>query len=126
MVTIVKFKRARTTYVVPLTLTVKKNLTREYFVGNLVQAINASGGLRLVDDDPVEDLPIEDGGLEVSASDIELAFPKAKDSPYNNQWVPIHGDDSIEKVVLNDYDLIAFKFADDDDFRIEQLEYVEE
>lgn len=113
---------------IPLTLDVKKNLTREYFLDALVEAINLSGGLRLVDNvDVGEDLPLdEEDGLEVSASDLELAFPKTKESPYDNEWIPIEDDVSLKTVVLNDYDLIAFKFADDELFRVEQLEYVDQ
>lgn len=125
-ITIIKFKRSRTTYVVPLVLD-KKNLLREYFLESLVEAINSSGGLRLVDIDGGEDVPLdEDDGLQVTSPDLELAFPKSKESPYDNEWIPIEDDLSLKTVVLNDYDILAFKFADDEHFRVEQLEYVDE
>lgn len=110
-------------------LDAKKNLSKEYFLESLAEAINLSGGLRLVDsvDEGDEDLPLDDDeGLQVTASDLEIAFPKTKESPYENEWIAIDDDASLRAVVLNDYDLIAFKFADDNDFRVEQLEYVEE
>lgn len=112
---------------VPIALNLKKRLTREFILDSLVQAINSSGGLRLVDDDIAgEDLPgDEDDGLQVTTADIEIALPKSKDAPYDNNWLPIGDDSTVQAVVFNDYDLLAFKFADDDAFRIEQLEYVE-
>lgn len=111
---------------VPLTLD-KKNLLREYFLSSLVEAINSSGGLRLVDIDVGEDLPLdEEEGLQVSGADLELAFPKSKESPYDNEWIAIEDDLSLKTVVFNDYDILAFKFADDELFRVEQLEYVDE
>lgn len=111
---------------VPLVLD-KKNLLREYFLESLVEAINSSGGLRLVDIDGGEDVPLdEDDGLQVTSPDLELAFPKSKESPYDNEWIPIEDDLSLKTVVLNDYDILAFKFADDEHFRVEQLEYVDE
>lgn len=92
----------------------------EYFVDSLVHAVNSSGGLRLVE------LIEEDEGIQVSALDIELAFPKTKETPFNNEWIPISDDTSIEQTVLNDYDIIGFKYVDDADFNIEQPVYEEE
>lgn len=121
-----KFKRQKTTYVVPLVLD-KKNQARDYFLTSLTEAINASGGLRLVDlDESGEDFPIEDEGLQVSPEDLEIAFPKTKELPYDNVWIAIEDDLSLQAVVINDNDLLGFKHADDADFHILQLEYIEE
>lgn len=93
-----------------------------------MEAINESGGLRLVDAAELgDDVPVDDeDGLQVSADELSLAFPKTKESVYDNEWIPIEDDLSVKTVVLNDYDVLAFKFADDADFRVEQLEYVDE
>lgn len=124
-ITIIKFKRSRSTYSIPLALDVKKNLTLKYFTNAVVHAINSSGGLRLVDnEDPADQVDIQEG-LQVTSGDIQLALPKNKENPYDNVWFPVDDDLSLQTVVFNDYDLIAFKFEDDQDFHIEQLEYVE-
>ncbi|OBA21750.1 hypothetical protein METBIDRAFT_12224 [Metschnikowia bicuspidata var. bicuspidata NRRL YB-4993] len=119
-ITIVKFKRARSTYVISLILNQKKNLTVDHFISSLVHAINSSGGLRLVELIDTEDK------VQVAPEDIELAYPRTKDAPYSNEWIPILDDLAIELTVLNDYDIIGFKFTDDADFMIEQPVYEEE
>lgn len=111
-----------------MVLSNKKNLTQEYFISSLVNAINSSGGLRLVDNiDPEEDLPLPDEeGTTVNAEDILLALPKDRQNPQENNWFPVTDDEHISAVVFNDYDLVAFKFADDEDFAIEQPVYEEQ
>lgn len=66
--------------------------------------------------------PPEEEGIEVSTEDILLALPKDRSAPYENQWFPIEDDKQLEDLIFNDYDIIAFKFADDEGFHIEQLE----
>lgn len=105
----------------------KKNQSRDYFLTSLTEAINASGGLRLVDlDESGENFPIEDEGLQVAPEDLEIAFPKTKELPYDNVWIAIEDDLSLQAVVINDNDLLGFKHADDADIQILQLEYIEE
>lgn len=105
-----------------MTLTVKKNLKTSCFVLALVHAINSSGGLRLVDDE--EDTDVAPEGLQVTADEIEIALPKNRETPYDNAWF-VATDEALQSLVFNDYDLLAFKFADDENFRIEALEYAE-
>lgn len=105
----------------PLALT-KKTQTAASFVDLLVQAINASGGLVIVDDDADPDAPAD--ALPVSAADLELALPKTKDAPYNNDWIA--ADDLVlATVAFADNDIVAFKHADDAAFNIVQSEYVD-
>ncbi|KAM9912376.1 hypothetical protein OXX69_002615 [Metschnikowia pulcherrima] len=121
-ITIVKFKRARSTYVASLILNQKKNLTLKHFVDTLVEAINSSGGLRVIESSE----GAAEEGIQVSSEEIELAYPKARDTPYANEWIPIVDDSAIESTVMNDHDVIGFKYADDADFNIEQPVYEEE
>ncbi|GEQ72105.1 hypothetical protein JCM33374_g5791 [Metschnikowia sp. JCM 33374] len=118
------FKRARSSYVVSLILNQKKNLTLGYFIDALVQAINSSGGLRIIES--IDEIPSAEDGIQVTAEDMELAYPKTRESPYANEWIHISDDSAIESVVLNDYDIIGFKHADDQDFGIEKPVYEEE
>lgn len=111
---------------VPVQLGVKKNFTIKFFVESLIQSINLSGGLHLVEDHGSEEFPIEpEAGLQVDAADITLALPKVKESPYDNLWIPVEDDLTLQSVIFQDFDLLAFKFVDDDDFNIQQPEYVE-
>lgn len=123
-ITIVKFKRSRSSYVVSLILNQKKNLTLEYFVDALVQAINSSGGLRIME--LMEGTDLAEDGIQVTPEEIEIAFPKARDSPYANEWIHISDDLAIELTILKDYDTIGFKYVDDADFSIEQPVYEED
>ncbi|PVH17421.1 uncharacterized protein CXQ87_000306 [Candidozyma duobushaemuli] len=124
-VTILKFKRSRSTYSIPLILD-KKSLNQETFITALTNAINSTGGLRIVDNlDPEEEgiPPPEEEGVEVSAEDISLALPKDRNAPHENNWFPVEEDKQLEDLVFNDYDYIAFKFADDSGFHIEESEF---
>lgn len=110
----------------------KKNLTQEYFINSLVHAINSSGGLRLVDNiDPEENIPEEDiplpdeEGTQVNPEDILLALPKDRGNPQENNWFHVTDDENLSTVVFNDYDIVAFKHADDEDFSVEQPIYDE-
>lgn len=107
-------------------MSVKKNFTIKFFVDSLVECINLSGGLHLVENDEQEDPEIiQEGGLQVEATDITLALPKVKESPYDNLWIPVDDDQTLQSVVFQDFDLLAFKFVDDKDFNIQQPEYIE-
>ncbi|KAF5210434.1 hypothetical protein E0198_003310 [Clavispora lusitaniae] len=122
-VTILKFKRARSTYVIPIQLTVKKNFTIASFTETLAEAINLSGGLHIIEDGSMADEGEPDEGLQVKASDLTIALPKVKETPYDNVWIPVEDDSTLQTIVFQDYDIIAFKFGDDVEFRIEQPEY---
>ncbi|PVH20082.1 hypothetical protein CXQ85_001861 [Candidozyma haemuli] len=127
-VTILKFKRSRSTYSIPLILD-KKTLNQETLITALKNAINSSGGLRIVDNLDVDEEgipPPEEEGVEVTAEDLSLALPKDRSAPHENQWYPVEDDKQLEDLVFNDYDLIAFKFADDQEFRIEESEFGEQ
>lgn len=64
-----------------------------------------------------------DEGVKVDASELELAFPKSKESPYDNEWIPVEDDTSVKTVVINDYDILAFRTADESVFHVEQAQY---
>ncbi|QRG35999.1 hypothetical protein FDK38_000325 [Candidozyma auris] len=124
-VTLLKFKRSRSTYCIPLVLT-KKTLNQEHLITALTHAINSTGGLRVVDNMNSEEdgMPLPDEeGVEIAAEEISLALPKDRGDPHSNQWFPISDDKDLENLVFNDYDIIAFKSRDDSDFYIEQSEY---
>lgn len=87
---------------------------------SLVTSINLSGGLHIADD--IDD----DEGLQVNGEDISIAIPATRDAPYDNKWRPIEDDTTLEDIGLDDYTLLAFKFVDDADFHIMQLEYNEQ
>lgn len=110
------------TYVVPLALD-KTTLTKDAFIDNLVTAINASGGLRIVEDEVPSDIQ---PGTQVSAEDIVLALPSNRDAPYDNEWIEVIEDEPLKSVVFNDYDILGFKYIDDADFHITKPEYVEQ
>lgn len=111
---------------VPIYLGLKKNLTIKFFVDALIQSINLSGGLQLVESDGSEELPERpQEGSQVDVADITLALPKIKESPYDNVWIPVDDDLTLQSKVFQDFDLLAFKFVDEEAFNIQQPEYVE-
>lgn len=107
---------------IPLVLQ-KHNITRNYFILALVDSINASGGLHFGTIENPEDYQ---PGLQVSVEDIEIALPKARDNPYDNQWIEIGDDEPLRGVIFNDYDILTFKHLDDADYHIDKPEYIEQ
>ncbi|CUM47390.1 unnamed protein product [Debaryomyces tyrocola] len=152
-ITIIKFKRNKSTYVLPLDLNTKASLSLENFKSSLAKAIEQSGGISLVEEDEEtnkldeDDIEVpkseyidnmeNDGMMEdneedfknmiqdVKADNLILALPKDKTSPYDNNWIEITDDSSISSLKFNDYDVIAFKHVDDDRFFISEAAYDE-
>lgn len=107
---------------IPLVVSAK-NLSREFLILALVSAINASGGLNIVSEEVPSDLQ---SGSQITAEDILLAYSQTRDSPYENQWTEIVGDENLQAMILVDYDIFAFKYVDDAEFFINKPEYVEQ
>lgn len=111
----------------------------------LVYAINSSGGLLLEDNeepdaldeedeidvpksDYMEEVDIkEEPGLApkkiVDVKDITLAVPKDKAAPYDNQWIELADEQNFDLIKFSDYDLIAFKYVDDENYAIVEANY---
>lgn len=96
-------------------------LTQDHLILSLVTAINASGGLHLGTDELTLDKP----GLQIAPDEILLALPKARDTPYENEWLEVVDDDPLRAIIFNDHDVVAFKYVDDADFHIKKPEYEE-
>ncbi|KSA03304.1 uncharacterized protein AC631_00942 [Debaryomyces fabryi] len=152
-ITIIKFKRNKSTYVLPLDLSTKASLSLKNFKASLATSIEQSGGLSLVEEDEEtnkldeDDIEVpksefidnleNDGMMEdnaedtkniihdLKADDLVLALPKDKTSPYDNNWIEITDDSSISSLQFNDYDIIAFKHVDDDTFFVSEAAYDE-
>lgn len=62
---------------------------------------------------------------DIKSLDIKIAIPKDKSSPYDNQWIEIIRDEDFEMIGLNDYDILGFKFIEDDDIKIIEAAYDE-
>ncbi|CUM64301.1 LOW QUALITY PROTEIN: uncharacterized protein PRCAT00001901001 [Priceomyces carsonii] len=150
--TILKFKRDRTTWVIPLDLTIKNNFTLKVFKEKLKESINSSGGLIINDsesrasDYEAENeeemaIPVPKSGYademdvaldddlnvvhQIGIEEIRLAIPKDKLSPYDNQWIELHEDESLQRILFSDYDIIAFRYTGDENFTIREAAYVE-
>ncbi|KAK6458274.1 uncharacterized protein RJT20DRAFT_126258 [Scheffersomyces xylosifermentans] len=149
-ISILKFKRGKTTYVIPFDTSVKSALSLDNLKASLADAIVASGGLELVekdepqdpigDDDEIDedDIPVpksefEDDMLEiddpnvvkdVSAVDIRLAVPRDKTTPYSNDWLEVD-DSALSSIEFNDYDILAFSYGTEDNFNIIEAAYDE-
>lgn len=107
---------------IPLVVS-SQNLNLQFLILALVSAINASGGLNIV----TEEVPIDiQTGTQITAEDILLAYPLTRDTPYENQWTEIVGDDNLKAMILADYDIFAFKYIDDAEFHITKPEYIEQ
>lgn len=135
----------------PLDLNTKGSLSLKNFKSSLAKSIEQSGGLSLIEEDEEtnnlneDDIEVpkseyidnmeNDGMVEdneehskniiqdVKADDLVLALPKDKTSPYDNKWIEITDDSSISSLKFNDYDIIAFKHADDDKIFISEAAY---
>lgn len=59
----------------------------------------------------------------VDMSEITLAIPKDKAAPYDNQWIELTDDLTFDLIKFSDYDLIAFKYVDDEAFVIIEANY---
>lgn len=106
---------------VPLVID-QTSLTRDYLLSSLINAINSTGGLHIVE----EDVPLEvQEGVQITADDILLAIPKAQESFDQNEWIEISSDEQLLSIVFNDYDMLAFKYVEDADFFAVKPEYQE-
>lgn len=131
----------------------KNALTLKYFKESLAESINQSGGLELIEQEQQPDNDIDENDIvvpkseymdnnetdkmledrensgnvidEINANDLGLAIPKDKTSPYDNQWIELADDASIGNITFNDYDIIAFRYIDDDEFHIIEAAYEE-
>ncbi|KAK6203417.1 uncharacterized protein RJT21DRAFT_27126 [Scheffersomyces amazonensis] len=156
-ITILKFKRGRATYVFPIDLQQSKAQTLENFKSLLSKAINASGGLSIVDDEPIpvdEDEDDEEANIpipipkpeymedididtddnsnsnpniikKVESSQLRLAIPKDKSSPYENEWIELLDDTTLSSIIFNDYDILAFAYGNDDPFDVIEAAFEE-
>ncbi|XYA01782.1 hypothetical protein QA089_004345 [Meyerozyma guilliermondii] len=146
-VTILKLKRAKTTYILTLPLAPTKstyNLIKE----SLVHIINESGGLKPEDegDDTAqdeemikdeEDIEIPkseftdelgekpETGINVEIDGLSIALPKDKSAPYDNNWIEVD-EGTLAGVTFTDYDIVAFKYVDDPDFQVVEAAYEEQ
>lgn len=117
-ITIVKFKRGTATYALPVDNKAVDN--EKTMKGLLVDAINGSGGLTLVE---TGDMVAEDDTnviSEVSADDLRLAVPKDKLAPYANVWT-----DFSDAGEWKDYDIVAFAYQEEP-FEVVEAKYDEE
>lgn len=137
--TVIKFKRGKSTYVIPLDLS--KNKKMKDFKSSLASMINESGGLSNDDDDmdQDQDLDIEVPQSElidqetqtvnpqtitVSDKELKIATPKDKTNPYSNQWIEI--DEAIlDELSFNDYDILAFA-TQEEEFHVIEAAYEEQ
>lgn len=145
--TILKLKRAKTTYILTLPLAPAKstyNLIKEL----LVHIINESGGLKPEDEeepkdeDMAKDEDIEipksefedelgpdsqkpEPGINVQLDDLSIALPKDKSAPYDNNWIEVD-EGTLAGVTFTDYDIVAFKYIDDPDFHVVEAAYDEQ
>lgn len=163
-ITILKFKRHRTTYTLAVDPAVKNALSFDGLRQSLTQAINSSGGLLLVDEDgenedideddivvpkselmddaepanePVDvKLETEDGSesklhvtnvtsgqKQVQFDEIELAVPRDKTAPYDNQWIELNSGTDLDTIGFADYDIVAFRCAGEESFSIVEAAY---
>lgn len=151
-VTILKLKRAKTTYLLTLPLAPTKstyNLIKEL----LVHIINESGGLKpedegndqdmakdeemVKDDEDIEipksefadelgdDNQTPETGINVEIDDLSIALPKDKSAPYDNNWIEVD-EGTLAGVTFTDYDIVAFKYVDDPDFQVVEAAYEEQ
>ncbi|KAK6460137.1 hypothetical protein DFJ63DRAFT_338829 [Scheffersomyces coipomensis] len=151
VITILKFKRGRATYVLTFDLSQSKTLTVQVFKQKLAQIIKSSGGLAIEDADPIsadldgdqdideesipvpkpefmEDIEIEDDPniiKEVNAAELRIAVPKDKASPYDNEWIEISDDSTLASLIFNDYDIIAFAYGEEDTFDVIEAAFEE-
>lgn len=140
---ILKFKRQKVTYVIPIDLNNKANKSLKSFQALLCNMINQTGGLQANETD---DSPMDEDNIEVPKSDflgdedeeidvpksefidnidekpiitekqIKLAIPKDRTQPYNNEWEEIN-DSILAEIQFKDYDILAFAI-DDEQFEI--------
>lgn len=146
-VTILKLKRAKTTYILTLPLAPTKstyNLIKEL----LVHIINESGGLKPEDEGDQDEEMIKDDedieipksefadeldndnqkpetGINVEIDDLSIALPKDKSAPYDNNWIEVD-EGTLAGVTFTDYDIVAFKYVDDPDFQVVEAAYEEQ
>ncbi|EGV62566.1 hypothetical protein PSN45_000245 [Yamadazyma tenuis] len=149
-VTILKFKRGKSTYVVPIEFSTKSFQTLQ---NRLLDIINNSGGLTLSEDEPMmedeDDIKVpksefideeeETGETDikdaimkdspppqtriVKAGELAIGLPRDKTSPYSNDWVTV--DDTILSTIeFNDYDILAFA-VDGEPFNVVEAAYEE-
>lgn len=122
-VTILKFKKGKSTYTLPVSLEELGAPRLAAVVDKLVDVINQSGGLKDDDDDDI-DIPESDFAPEapsLSADRVSVAVPKDKSAPYDNQWIALD-EDTFEELVWADYDVLAFRCGDED-FHIVEPNY---
>ncbi|ODV81821.1 uncharacterized protein CANTADRAFT_19430 [Suhomyces tanzawaensis NRRL Y-17324] len=146
-VTILKFKRQKTTYALPITGT----LSLEELKSSLTTAINSSGGLNINDNEPAneddivvpkselvdeDDIPVpkseyleedasnieenDSNSVTVTSSSIRLAVPKDKTQPYENQWIQLT-DGLVEDLKFGDYDILAFAYEQEEFYITEAI-----
>lgn len=106
----------------------------------LINAIESSGGLTLVEEEKEDDedeievpksefIDDEEGEVKVddnvitslSLKDINIAMPKDKSSPFDNKWIQID-DEVLPALTFNDYDILAFDYQDNH-FEITEVTY---
>lgn len=141
--TILKFKRKKTTYVLPVNVD-RTDLTS--LISQLCNIINRSGGLFLEEPNnnseedylsiPESAYIEQDGGaqtedpkklsgLHVESSDLTVALPEDKSSPYTNSWKQINKNEEFKEISFSDFDILAFKYTSDSDYYIEESAYDE-
>ncbi|KAG2731279.1 hypothetical protein G9P44_005695 [Scheffersomyces stipitis] len=146
-ISIIKFKRGKYTYVIPIEFEAEGAKTLENIKRLLIEAIVASGGLTLIEEDPLpedeEDLDednipvpkseyiqdeedIDNPNIisELAPIDIRLAVPKDKTNPYGNEWIELD-DNKLANIDFNDYDILAFAYGTEESFEVIEAAYEE-
>lgn len=93
----------------------------------LTHIINESAGLKddtkgsLAKEEDIEipksefadDLDAADpGSVEVETEKLGIALPKDKTAPYDNNWIEVD-ESTLAGVTFNDYDIVAFRYGDE-------------
>lgn len=63
------------------------------------------------------------GQKQVHFEELELAVPRDKTAPYENQWIELTSESDLEPIGFVDYDVVAFRCAGEESFVVVEAAY---